>query len=78
MSGRMSVKCCPVPGAVNEDRLTARQAGARFQNMGHREDSQGFLQEENRSTTKKKEKKRKKRKKLHYATSEEASQFQPV
>lgn len=55
MSGRMSVKCCPVPGAVNEDRLTARQAGARFQNMGHREDSQGFLQEENRSTTNKQE-----------------------
>lgn len=30
------------------------------------------------SYQKKKEKKRKKRKKLHYATSEEASQFQPV
>lgn len=55
MSGRMSVKCCLVPSAVNEDRPTARQAVVRFQNMGHREDSKRFLQEENRSTTDKQE-----------------------
>ena len=55
MSGRMRVKCCQVPGAVNKDRSTARQAVVRFQNMGHREDSKGFLQEENRSTTDKQE-----------------------
>ena len=30
----MRVKCCQVPGAVNEDRLTARQAVLRFQNKG--------------------------------------------
>lgn len=55
MSGRMRVKGCQVPCAINEDRLSARQAVVRFQNMGHREDSKGFQQEENRPTTDKQE-----------------------